>query len=59
MVKLGSAIVFVIPPVFYLLYARKKYGIDKKVPANTKLIAQRCCNMCSHFRIYSMVVASC
>lgn len=40
-VKLGSAIVFVIPPVFYLLYARKKYGIDKKVPANAKLIAQR------------------
>lgn len=40
-VKLGSAIVFIIPPVFYLVYARKKYGIDKKVPANTKLIAQR------------------
>ena len=40
-VKLGSAVVFIIPPVFYLLYARKKYGIDKKVPANTGLIAQR------------------
>ena len=31
-VKLGSAVVFIIPPIFYLLYARKKYGIDKKVP---------------------------
>lgn len=40
-VKCGSALVFIIPPIFYLLYARKKYGIDKKVPPNTGLISQR------------------
>lgn len=41
MVKLGSAIVFVIPPFFYLWYARRKYGIDKKVPSNDGMISQR------------------
>ena len=40
-VKLASAIVFIIPPVFYLLYARRKYKIDKKVSPNTNLISQR------------------
>ena len=40
-VKLGSALVFAIPPVIYMVYARKKYKIDKKVPPNKSLIAQR------------------
>ena len=40
-VKLGSAVVFIAPPIFYMLYVRKKYNIDKKVKENTKLIAQR------------------
>ena len=40
-VKLGSAIVFIAPPIFYMMYARKKYHIDMSVPANTSLISQR------------------
>lgn len=40
-VKLGSAIIFVVPPIFYMLFARRKYGVDKTVPANEKLISQR------------------
>lgn len=40
-VKLGSAIVFIAPPIFYMLYVRKKYDIDKDVKENTKLISQR------------------
>lgn len=40
-VKLGSATVFVLPPVFYMLYVRKKYKIDKNVAPNDKLISQR------------------
>lgn len=40
-VKLGSAIVFLFPPIFYLIYVRKKYRINKKIPANKSLIGQR------------------
>lgn len=40
-VKLGSALVFVIPPIFYMAYARKKYHVDKSIPANMSLISQR------------------
>ncbi len=40
-VKLGSAIVFVCPPLFYMTYVRRKYKIDKTVPANKNLISQR------------------
>lgn len=40
-VKLGSAFVFVIAPLFYYFYARKKYNIDKRVKANNSLISQR------------------
>ena len=41
MVKLGSAVVFVLPPIFYNLYSREKYRIDKKIPADASLISQR------------------
>ena len=41
MVKLGSAVVFVSAPIFYMLYVRRKYKINKKVPANKSLIGQR------------------
>lgn len=40
-VKLASSIVFVLPPIFYNLYARKKYRIDKKVTPDVGLISQR------------------
>ena len=40
-VKMGSALIFVVPPIFYLLYARKKYRVDKSVPADSGLISQR------------------
>lgn len=40
-VKLGSALVFVVPPIFYMNYVRKKYKIDKTVPANKSTISQR------------------
>ena len=40
-VKLGSAIVFTIPPVFYNIWVRKHYKISKKVKANSSLISQR------------------
>lgn len=40
-VKLASAIVFVFPPIIYLLYVRKHYLIDKSIPPNYDLISQR------------------
>ena len=40
-VKLCSAGVFVIAPVFYNIYVRKKYKIDKKIPGNYTLIKER------------------
>lgn len=40
-VKLGSAIVFALNPIILNLYVRKKYSIDKKVPANESAISQR------------------
>lgn len=41
LVKLGSAIIFLIQPFFYASYAKRKYRVDKTAPANTKLISQR------------------
>ena len=40
-VKLGSAIVFIIPPLFYNLYVTKQYRIDKKVRPKLELLSQR------------------
>lgn len=40
-VKLGSAIVFTIPPLFFNWYVRRSYRIDSSIPANYELIAQR------------------
>lgn len=40
-VKLGSAIVFILPPLFYYFYVRKKYRIQKEVPPNYEVISQR------------------
>lgn len=40
-VKLGSAVVFIIPPIFYNIYVRKHYNIDCKVTPNFELISQR------------------
>ena len=40
-VKLGSAAVFVLPPLFYMIYVRRHYKIDKTVKPNYGLISQR------------------
>ena len=40
-VKLGSAIVFLFPPIFYMLWVKKQYHIDDTIAPNDKLIAQR------------------
>lgn len=40
-VKLGSALVFLVPPLFYMFWAKKRYHVDGSVPANDKLISQR------------------
>ena len=40
-VKMGSAIVFVIPPLFYNLYVTSRYRIDKKVAPKLELLSQR------------------
>lgn len=40
-VKLGSALVFIIPPLFYLFYVRKKYKLKRNVKINNNLISQR------------------
>ena len=40
-VKAASACVYVVPPVFYNLYVRRKYRIDKGVPPNYALIGER------------------
>jgi O-antigen/teichoic acid export membrane protein len=40
-VKLGSAVVFVVPPIFYYYYVAWKYKIDKKIPEDYSLISQR------------------
>ena len=40
-VKLLSAIAFAIPPIFYMLYVKKKYNINKKAKPNYQLISQR------------------
>lgn len=41
LVKLGSAFVFVIPPIFYNFYVKRKYKIDATVSPNYSLISQR------------------
>lgn len=40
-VKLGSAIVYIIGPAFLFFYARKKYKIDKKIKGSGDLLKQR------------------
>ena len=40
-IRLGSAVVFILPPIFYMVYVRSRYRIDKKIPANDGLISQR------------------
>ena len=40
-VKLGSAIVFIINPIILNLYVRKKYHINKNVAVNNTAISQR------------------
>lgn len=40
-VKFGSAIVFIIPPIFYSLYVKRKYNLNKKVSLREDLISQR------------------
>lgn len=41
LVKLGSAMVFILPPLFYYFYVKRKYHIDNKITPNYKLISQR------------------
>lgn len=40
-VKLVSALVFLFPPLFYLIYSRKYYRIDRNIKPNLDLISQR------------------
>ena len=40
-VKFGSALVYIIPPLVYAFYASRKYHIDTKVLPRTDLISQR------------------
>ncbi len=40
-VKLGSALVFLFPPLFYMAWVKKRYMIDDKVIPNDNLISQR------------------
>ena len=40
-VKLASSIIFVAPPIFYMLYVKKHYNINKKEKPNYNLISQR------------------
>ena len=40
-IKLFSAIVFLIQPVFYVLYVRKNYSLDKTVPKDNEALKQR------------------
>ncbi|MDN6671949.1 MAG: sugar isomerase, partial [Staphylococcus equorum] len=40
-VKLGSAAVFILPPLFYSYYVRNKYQIDPKAQSKVDLISQR------------------
>lgn len=40
-VKLGSAVVFSLNPIIINMYARKKYMIDKSVPADNDALAER------------------
>lgn len=40
-VKLGSAIVFTLNPLFIHFYVRRKYSIDRHIPADNTAIAQR------------------
>lgn len=40
-VKIVSAITFSIPPLFYNIYVKKRYHIDKKVERNEEALAQR------------------
>ncbi|MBQ3866222.1 MAG: polysaccharide biosynthesis C-terminal domain-containing protein [Clostridia bacterium] len=41
LVKLGSALVYLIQPIFFAVYAKRRYHVDKKVPANSQVISQR------------------
>ena len=40
-VKLGSALVFLFPPVFYMMWVKSRYHIDDTVAPNDRLISQR------------------
>ena len=40
-VKLSSAIVFALPPIFYNIYVKNKYNIDKSITPNYSLINER------------------
>lgn len=40
-VKLGSAVVFIIRPIVLKIYVERKYNLDKKVPQDNKAIQQR------------------
>lgn len=41
LVKMGSALVYVLYPISMGIYVRKKYRIDKKIPPDNKAISQR------------------
>lgn len=40
-VKLASALVFLVPPIYYAIWVKKKYHIDSRVKPNYDLISQR------------------
>lgn len=41
LVKLGSSLVFALPPIFYNIYCKKHYNIDLNVKPDNSLISQR------------------
>lgn len=40
-VKLGSALVYLFPPIFYMLWVKREYRIDDRIEPNDDLISQR------------------
>ncbi len=40
-VKMGSALVYLFPPIFYMIWVKKQYHINDKVKPNDSLISQR------------------
>lgn len=51
-VKLVSAFVFIIKPIFMNIYGRKKYEIDRKIPKNKNSLSQKWDNFGQSIALY-------